>query len=197
MKIITVTLSPAYDIHCSTDVLIAGRENTVALTSYDAGGKGINLSRALAAMGKESTAVLALGEDNPDVFIASMTESEIDYKVIKIPGRIRENITVHTESGAETRISFKAESYTVGTLERAERRISDSIDGDTAVVFAGKLPEGIKEHGFCRILASIKEKGAKIVASHIDSPRLDLKPNPLYEDSDILSKNDDRLQSKT
>ncbi len=29
------------------------------------------------------------------------------------------------------------------------------------------------------------ENGAKIVASHIDSPRLDLKPNPLYEDSDF------------
>ena len=28
-------------------------------------------------------------------------------------------------------------------------------------------------------------KGAKIVASHIDSPRLDLKPNPLYEDSEL------------
>ena len=29
------------------------------------------------------------------------------------------------------------------------------------------------------------EKGAKIVASHIDSPRLALKPNPLYEDSEL------------
>ncbi|MBQ8763381.1 MAG: aminopeptidase [Clostridia bacterium] len=29
------------------------------------------------------------------------------------------------------------------------------------------------------------ENGAKIVASHIDSPRLDLKPNPLYEDSQL------------
>lgn len=29
------------------------------------------------------------------------------------------------------------------------------------------------------------KSGAKIVASHIDSPRLDLKPNPLYEDTDI------------
>ena len=28
------------------------------------------------------------------------------------------------------------------------------------------------------------EKGANLVASHVDSPRLDLKQNPLYEDSD-------------
>ena len=39
------------------------------------------------------------------------------------------------------------------------------------------------------ILAVIGKKplsqGVKIAAAHIDSPRLDLKPNPLYEDSDI------------
>ena len=29
------------------------------------------------------------------------------------------------------------------------------------------------------------EKGAQIVAAHIDSPSLDLKPNPLYEDSEL------------
>ncbi len=28
-------------------------------------------------------------------------------------------------------------------------------------------------------------EGVKIIASHIDAPRLDLKPNPLYEDSDL------------
>ena len=40
--------------------------------------------------------------------------------------------------------------------------------------------------GKALVLAVIGEKGvsegAKITASHIDSPRLDLKPNPLYED---------------
>jgi len=39
------------------------------------------------------------------------------------------------------------------------------------------------------ILAVIGKKsvaeGVRIVAAHIDSPRLDLKPNPLYEDNDI------------
>lgn len=29
------------------------------------------------------------------------------------------------------------------------------------------------------------EKGLQITAAHIDSPRMDLKPNPLYEDSDL------------
>ena len=40
------------------------------------------------------------------------------------------------------------------------------------------------------ILAVIGKKpvaeGVKIAAAHIDSPRLDLKPNPLYESDDII-----------
>ena len=39
------------------------------------------------------------------------------------------------------------------------------------------------------LLAHIGKKslaeGAQIAAAHIDSPRLDLKPNPLYEDSEL------------
>lgn len=32
---------------------------------------------------------------------------------------------------------------------------------------------------------NIEEKGVHIVGSHVDSPRLDLKPNPLYEDTGL------------
>ncbi len=32
---------------------------------------------------------------------------------------------------------------------------------------------------------SIEENGIHIIGSHVDSPRLDLKPNPLYEDTGL------------
>lgn len=47
----------------------------------------------------------------------------------------------------------------------------------------------LNNRGKALILAVMGKKGAsqgvKIVASHIDSPRLDLKPTPIYEDSEI------------
>ena len=63
MKIITVTLNPAFDIHCSCDGFAAGKENLASVTRHDAGGKGVNTSRALAAGGKESRAVVAVGRE--------------------------------------------------------------------------------------------------------------------------------------
>ena len=34
--------------------------------------------------------------------------------------------------------------------------------------------------------ADLEKDGVRILASHIDSPRLDIKQNPLYEDSDLV-----------
>jgi len=47
----------------------------------------------------------------------------------------------------------------------------------------------VRNRGAALIVATIgtrpMEDGLRIIASHIDSPRLDIKPNPLYEDSEI------------
>ena len=163
MKIITVTLSPAYDVHCFSPSLGVGKENTVSLISYDAGGKGVNLSRALFAMGKESVAALVLGEDNASPFLNSMTEMGIDYKIIKIPGRVRENITVHTATGEEPSISGKAEPYRAGGIEKIERVILEALEDDTVAVFAGKLPEGIRESGLNEMLLGLGARGVRLV----------------------------------
>ena len=54
MKIITLTLNPAFDIHCRSENFTPFNENVVEISSRDAGGKGINISRALAAASRES-----------------------------------------------------------------------------------------------------------------------------------------------
>jgi len=47
----------------------------------------------------------------------------------------------------------------------------------------------VKNRGAAIMLATIGteplDKGLRVIASHIDSPRLDLKPNPLYEENEI------------
>ena len=47
MKVYTVTLNPAYDVHATVDGFAAEKENFATVLSRDAGGKGVNVSRAL------------------------------------------------------------------------------------------------------------------------------------------------------
>ena len=90
---------------------------------------------------------------------------------------------------------YKAFLNTAKTERECNRWIAEKAEKNGFVPFdpAKKYAPGDKVYlnnrGKALILAVIGKKGvsegAKIVASHIDSPRLDLKPTPLYEDSEI------------
>ena len=106
MNIITVTLNPAFDMHCYTEDFQPFHENLAKITACEAGGKGINISRALTVNGVDNVALAVVGEENEEAFIKSLRADKMDVRSIRWSGRIRENITLHTNNAPETRISF-------------------------------------------------------------------------------------------
>lgn len=170
MKIITITLSPAFDLHCFCDNFNPFSENFCDINSYDAGGKGINISRALSANGVENTALTILGDENTDTFLKALKNEDINCKFIIAMGRIRENITLHTLTQPETRISFSGFSITAELLKQFEEMLlSEELNG-SIVTFTGRIPDGVDKAMVITLLLKIKNKGAKLV---IDSKSFD------------------------
>lgn len=161
MKIYTITLSPAYDIHASADSLVLRHENLAQIESRDAGGKGVNLSRALTYNGVENTAVVVLGRENCADFKAALEADQMTYIGIEKDGRIRENLTIHTDGESETRISFSGFSLDNGILDEIEALIP--ADSDTVVTFTGSVPSGVDMTEVKSFLARLKDSGVKIV----------------------------------
>lgn len=161
MKIYTITLSPAYDVHATASSLATGRENLAHVTSRDAGGKGVNISRALTYNGIENAAIVVLGRDNCADFKTALDHDKMTYIAIEKDGRIRENITIHTENEAETRISFSGFSLDNSILSEIEGLLS--IDENTVVTFTGSVPSGIDMSEVKKFLNGIKARGAKVV----------------------------------
>ena len=161
MKIYTITLSPAYDVHASASALSLQHENLAEVKSRDAGGKGVNVSRALTYNGVENTAVVVLGRDNCADFKAALDSDKMTYIAIEKDGRIRENLTIHTSGEDETRISFLGFSLDNGILSEVE----DLIDADEScvVTFTGSVPRGIDMPEVKKFLERLKNKGAKVV----------------------------------
>ncbi len=172
MNIITITLNPAFDIHCFCENFYPFHENLANITSRDAGGKGINVSRALTANGAENTAIVVLGEENADEFRKSLSEYEMKFEEILVKGRIRENITLHTSATPETRISFPGFTSDDSLLARVKNIIWDKLDNNTTVTFTGSIPSGIALEAVKQMLLDIKSRGAKIV---IDSKSFTLQ----------------------
>ena len=88
MKIITLTLNPAIDVHCYAGSFELYRESLADITGRDAGGKGINISRALSAVGTENTAYVVLGKENGEQFRNQLNEYGINFVALNTDGRI-------------------------------------------------------------------------------------------------------------
>ena len=163
MKIFTLTLSPAFDIHCCVSRFLPHSENLVVVTEREAGGKGVNVSRALAKNGIDSLALVAMGSENAQDFCRMLDADGVPYKALLVPGRIRENITIHEENAPETRISFSSEGLDVAVLNAMEQVLSELVDGDACVTMTGRIPDGIAMPEVKKLLHRLTEKGARLV----------------------------------
>ena len=170
MNIITLTLNPAFDVHCQTERFLPFHENLAHITARDAGGKGLNISRALKNHGVESRALFVLGEENADEFLSKLPQ--IPYRVITVPGRIRENMTLHSDGSRETRISFGGFRADNSLADEIETLLTEWTDDNSVITVTGRNTDGLSIDRVKDMLGRLKEKGAKLV---IDSRSFSLK----------------------
>lgn len=163
MNVITLTLNPAIDVHCKSENFVPFAENLFDVTSADAGGKGINISRALNVGGVKNTAIVVVGDENGDDFLKKLADEGISYKEIKVSGRIRENITLHTTNQCETRISFSGFSSDNLIIDKCEKILNDEDLHDAIITITGRLPDGVDVSCVIDFIRRLKDKGAKIV----------------------------------
>ena len=163
MNILTLTLNPAIDVHCYSDEFMPFSENLFDVTSNDAGGKGINISRALNVANVKNTAIVVVGTDNGDDFLKKLSDEKIIYKEIKVSGRIRENITLHTVNQKETRISFSGFSSDNSIIDKCEKILNDEDLSESIITVTGRLPDGVDVSCVIGSIRRLKEKGAKII----------------------------------
>ena len=71
--------------------------------------------------------------------------------------------------------------------EKGYRNLNEIIKNNETLKFGDKVYSNNKDKSLALYLIGKDsiENGMRIIGSHVDSPRLDLKQNPLYEDSDL------------
>ena len=174
MKIYTLTLNPAYDVHAFVDEFAPYHENLADVQSREAGGKGVNISRALSANGVKNTAVVVLGKENGEEFKKALLEDGIESIFLEKEGCIRENLTLHCPKAPETRISFSGFRVDDSVLDEITAKLA--VDEETIITLTGRVPAGMSMEKVKAFLVGLQKKGAKIV---LDSKSFGLED--LYE----------------
>lgn len=161
MNIITITLNPAFDIHYDVENFQINKENYALSSVKQAGGKGINISRALSNFNVKNTAYCVVGKSSED-FLSILDSENLFYIPIKEDGKIRENITIHS-NGKETRLSSECFKCSIEILDRLILLLKETDLENSLVTFTGRLPMGISTFDAILFLKEIKKFGAKII----------------------------------
>lgn len=161
--IITITLNPSVDYYMNVGAELLEEEiNRSKSEIVKVGGKGINVSRLLSALGIENKCIAVCGGFNGD-FIRQYCEKMplVTFKNIEIEGNTR--ITVQIQGDVrEFRVNGAGPSATESTKENILNAL-DIIEKDDIVMICGSKTKGLDNEFVLQMCDKINAKGAKLV----------------------------------
>ena len=92
--IVTLTMNPALDIATSTDRVVPTHKLRCAAPRYDPGGGGINVARAVHALGGDAVAIFPIGGPAGEMIRHMLQQEGVDHHAITISGFTRESLAV-------------------------------------------------------------------------------------------------------
>ena len=161
--IYTVTLNPAIDKTAVITNFTAGVVNRVETLREDAGGKGINVSKCLKALGAESVAVLLLAGDAGKHLAGLLEQEGLRLLCGQAEGQTRTNLKIVAPGlGQNTDINEPGPKASEETLQALLETLCKKIQPDDIVVLAGSLPVGAPADTYRRWTEALQNKGAKV-----------------------------------
>jgi len=160
--IITVTTNPSIDRTIAVKDLVLGGVNRGELSAIDPGGKGVNVSRALAAFGAKTHAVLICGDLGSQWFSKKLNTLHIPHHVIKAEGITRSNITLQEADQTVTKINEPGFELSTDVLHE----LYETLDGldlkGSWVVLAGRLNPGADVNTYRDLAQFVRDRGASV-----------------------------------
>jgi 1-phosphofructokinase family hexose kinase len=137
----------------------------------DYGGKGFNVSRALAALGAESIALGFVGGTTGESLTAGLAEMGIRTDFVRVAGETRTNVSIVTQDHAHY-LKVNAPGPEITSVEQAAllRRIVALAQRGDWWVLAGSLPPGVPATFYAEVIQLVQAVGAHAVLDTSGAP---------------------------
>ncbi|MFI5756399.1 1-phosphofructokinase [Streptomyces sp. NPDC051569] len=167
--ILTVTPNPSLDRTYEVPALDRGDVLRATAERVDPGGKGVNVSRAVAAAGRRTVAVLPLGGAPGALVAALLAEQGIEVAPVALSGTTRSNIALAEPDGTLTKINAPGPELTAAESEALLTTIRAQISASTRqadaagwIACCGSLPRGLAPDWYAELVARAHRAGARI-----------------------------------
>jgi len=170
--IVTLTLNPSVDRTVEVDTLARGEVTRAVGGRVDPGGKGINVSRALASHGLPTRAVVTLGGAEGEHLVTLLRGTGIEIVPVRIRGAIRSNITIVEPDGTTTKINEPGAELSTDELNAVFDAIQQAVGSADWLVASGSLPPGTPPSVYADLVRSLSDSGT-CVAIDTSGPALE------------------------
>jgi 1-phosphofructokinase len=160
--IITVTLSPSLDRTIEIPALARGEVIRATSSSVEAGGKGVNVSRALLANSVPSVAVIPLGGAVGDELATLLKAEDVEMTVVPVKEATRSNVTLSEPDGTTTKVNEVGSPLTREEIDHVEETVCQLARADDWVVLSGTLPAGAANDTYARFVRRLTQRGVKV-----------------------------------
>ena len=183
--IVTLTLNPSLDRTIEVVELVRGAMVRASAARLDPGGKGVNVSRALAAHGVATRAVLPRSGPEGEHLTDLLAGAGIDVAAVPVSGTTRSNVALVVPDGTVTKINEPGSLLHESEVDGIVTAVRDAAADADWVVASGSLPPGVPDEFYARLCqlfagtavrVAVDTSGPALKAALAAQPAL-VKPN--------------------
>ena len=161
-QIVTLTVNPSLDKSTHFTGLIAEQKIRCEKPRYDAGGGGINVSKAISKLGGKSTCIFTSGGSSGEMLEDLIAKENLESCVIKTKNWTRENfIAFENKTKVQYRFGFPGNEFQEDEKNQILQTIRD-LQTDYLVI-SGSLNEGLPTNFYQKIAQITKELNIKVI----------------------------------
>lgn len=167
--IVTLTVNPALDKSTTFSGLIAEQKIRCDFPQYDAGGGGINVSKAISRLGGSSLCIFTSGGSAGQMIEKLIAEEKIDFIAIPVKNWTRESlVAVDDHTNKQYRFGFPGAEISASEQKLILKSISEHKP--QYFVVSGSLNEGLPTDYYAKIAKKAKSSGAKVILDTSGEP---------------------------
>lgn len=162
--IVTVTMNPAIDKTLDIENLEAGAVHRVKKLVMDAGGKGINVSKCVHALGGETVATGFVGGLAGKMIETALTEMGIIHSFVPIDGETRTNVKVVDlkNEGSVTEFNEPGPEITKANMDALQKKLENLAGPSTIFTFSGSVPASVDPEIYGYFTKRLSKKQATV-----------------------------------
>jgi 1-phosphofructokinase/tagatose 6-phosphate kinase len=169
--IITVTLNAAIDKTLEVPNFRLGRRHRSVEQTTMAGGKGVNVARALKRLGQPVIATGLAGGPTGTRIVEQLTEESILNDFVRIREESRSNTAVtDPTTGEQTEINERGPAVSAQEIEHFRDKLLYLARGAQICVFAGSLPRRVEPSIYAELIRELRKLGVTTIVDTDGDP---------------------------